>query len=190
MTLCIGVNVDLKTRQDDKTLKDYAITPGSVLHLVLALRGGRQWISWNLLVISHLKSVALMSVLFPVIFPITNTSAVLGNRQNFITTWIMVADVWFVWAPQKKSLLVLANRLQTAFEYRSWWDICWEDHQHGVERNVWRGKGKLHITAVPLFIRIKTYEIHFCVWEMFHMNRLIDKQEFPISTVSQCNNII
>ena len=42
MTLCIGVNVDLKTRQDDKTLKDYAITPGSVLHLVLALRGGRQ----------------------------------------------------------------------------------------------------------------------------------------------------
>lgn len=36
-----STNVDLKSRQDDKTLTDYTITPGSVLHLVLALRGGR-----------------------------------------------------------------------------------------------------------------------------------------------------
>jgi len=36
-----AVAISLTTRADDKTAKDFNITPGAVLHLVLALRGGR-----------------------------------------------------------------------------------------------------------------------------------------------------
>jgi hypothetical protein len=40
--MCLGVEKTLKLvyRADDKTADDYNITAGSVLHLVLALRGG------------------------------------------------------------------------------------------------------------------------------------------------------
>lgn len=35
------LSVDTRRRADDKTIKDYKITPGTAIHLVLALRGGR-----------------------------------------------------------------------------------------------------------------------------------------------------